>query len=179
MLAGAVARPCRAPPRRHRRAAAGTPAGSDRSAPMHCWLRGHDLLDRSDLAAAIIEYELAVELDSTRADPHMYLGIALYLNGADRGRRCTSCAQRLFSTPSCGRRPSTLAVCHEALGQARRSRARIPPRGARRLALERRHAAPPQRLASATCSSSRANAVRVAHQRALPARRPRRVFVSR
>jgi len=78
--------------------------------------RGHDLLDRSDLAAAIIEYELAVELDSTRADPHMYLGIALYLNGAIEVA-LHELRAAAFLDPTLWPAGFYLAVCHEALGQ--------------------------------------------------------------
>ena len=78
--------------------------------------RGHDLLDRSDLAAAIIEYELAVELDSTRADPHMYLGIALYLNGAIEVA-LHELRAAAFLDPALWPAAFYLAVCHEALGQ--------------------------------------------------------------
>jgi chemotaxis methyl-accepting protein methylase len=78
--------------------------------------RGHDLLDRSDLSAAIIEYELCVELDSTRADPHMYLGIALYLNGAIEVA-LHELRAAAFLDPELWPAAFYLAVCHEALGQ--------------------------------------------------------------
>jgi chemotaxis protein methyltransferase CheR len=78
--------------------------------------RGHDLLDNSDLPAAIIEYELAMELDSTRAEPHMYLGIALYLNGAIEGA-LHELRAAAFLDPELWPAAFYLAVCHEALGQ--------------------------------------------------------------
>ncbi|HKY38976.1 MAG TPA: CheR family methyltransferase [Polyangiaceae bacterium] len=78
--------------------------------------RGHDLLDRSELAAAVIEYELAVDLDPTRAEPHMYLGIAHYLDGRlepalHELRAATFLDAELWPAAF------YLAVCHEALGQ--------------------------------------------------------------
>jgi len=78
--------------------------------------RGHDMLDRSDLAAAIIEYELAVELDATEAEPHMYLGIALYLNGAIEAA-LHELRAAAFLEPELWPAAFYLAVCHEALGQ--------------------------------------------------------------
>jgi chemotaxis methyl-accepting protein methylase len=78
--------------------------------------RGHDLLDRSELAAAVIEYELAVDLDPTRPEPHMYLGIAHYLDG-----RLEPALHELraatFLDPELWPAAFYLAVCHEALGQ--------------------------------------------------------------
>jgi chemotaxis protein methyltransferase CheR len=78
--------------------------------------RGHDLLDRSELAAAVIEYELAVDLDPTRAEPHMYLGIAHYLDG-----RLEPALHELraatFLDAALWPAAFYLAVCHEALGQ--------------------------------------------------------------
>lgn len=78
--------------------------------------RGHDFLDRSELPEAIIEYELAVEQDSTRAEPHMYLGIALYLNGALEAALHELRAAVFLDS---GLWPAAfyLAVCHEGLGQ--------------------------------------------------------------
>jgi tetratricopeptide (TPR) repeat protein len=78
--------------------------------------RGHDLLDRSDLPAAIIEYELAAELDATVAEPHMYLGIALYLNGGIEGA-LHELRAAAFLDPELWPAAFYLAVCHEALGQ--------------------------------------------------------------
>jgi chemotaxis protein methyltransferase CheR len=79
-------------------------------------LRGHELLDRSDLPEAITEYELAVDADSTRAEPHMYLGIALYLNGNIDVALHELRAAALLDAELW---PAAfyLAVCHEALGQ--------------------------------------------------------------
>lgn len=78
--------------------------------------RGHELLDRSELAAAVIEYELAVEVDATRAEPHMYLGIAHYLEG-----RLEPALHELraaaFLDAELWPASFYLAVCHEALGQ--------------------------------------------------------------
>ena len=78
--------------------------------------RGHELLDRSELPEAITEYELAVDADSTCAEPHMYLGIALYLNGnievALHELRAAA-----FLAPELWPAAFYLAVCHEALGQ--------------------------------------------------------------
>jgi chemotaxis protein methyltransferase CheR len=78
--------------------------------------RGHELLDRSELAAAVIEYELAVELDPTRPEPHMYLGIAHYLDGRFEPALHELRAAALLDA---GLWPAAfyLAVCHEALGQ--------------------------------------------------------------
>jgi chemotaxis protein methyltransferase CheR len=78
--------------------------------------RGHELLDRSDLPAAIIEYELALELDATRAEPHMYLGIALYLNGGIEVA-LHELRAAAFLDPQLWPAAFYLAVCHEALGQ--------------------------------------------------------------
>lgn len=78
--------------------------------------RGHELLDDSDLPAAIIEYELAVEQDATRAEPHMYLGIALYLNGAIEVA-LHELRAAVFLDPELWPAAFYLAVCHEALGQ--------------------------------------------------------------
>lgn len=78
--------------------------------------RGHELLDRSDLSAAITEYELAVELDSTVAEPHMYLGIALYLNGGIEAA-LHELRAAAFLDPQLWPAAFYLAVCHEALGQ--------------------------------------------------------------
>jgi chemotaxis protein methyltransferase CheR len=78
--------------------------------------RGHELLDSSDLPAAIIEYELAVDQDSTVAEPHMYLGIALYLNGAIEAALHELRAAALLD-PDLWPAAFYLAVCHEALGQ--------------------------------------------------------------
>ena len=79
-------------------------------------LRGHELLDRSDLTAAITEYELAVDSDATLAEPHLYLGIALYLDG--------SLEKALHELRAAAFLDSALwpamfysAVCYEALGQ--------------------------------------------------------------
>jgi tetratricopeptide (TPR) repeat protein len=78
--------------------------------------RGHELLDRSELAAAVIEYELAVDQDPTRAEPHMYLGIAHYLDG-----RIEPALHELraaaFLDSELWPAAFYLAVCHEALGQ--------------------------------------------------------------
>jgi tetratricopeptide (TPR) repeat protein len=78
--------------------------------------RGHELLDHAELSAAIIEYELAVELDATKAEPHMYLGIALYLNG---GIEVALHELRAAAFLDAELWPAAfyLAVCHEALGQ--------------------------------------------------------------
>jgi len=78
--------------------------------------RGHELLDRSELAHAITEYELAVDLDTTLAEPHMYLGIALYLNGSIEAALHELRAAALLE-PSLWPAAFYLAVCHEALGQ--------------------------------------------------------------
>lgn len=78
--------------------------------------RGHDYLDGSDLPEAIIEYELAVELDATRAEPHMYLGIALYLNGAIEAA-LHELRAAVFLDATLWPAAFYLAVCHEALGQ--------------------------------------------------------------
>ena len=78
--------------------------------------RGHDLLDRSELSCAITEYELAVDLDATQAEPHMYLGIALYLNGSiDAALHELRAAA--FLDAELWPAAFYLAVCHEALGQ--------------------------------------------------------------
>jgi len=78
--------------------------------------RGHELLDRSELAAAVIEYELAFDLDPTQPEPHMYLGIAHYLDG-----RLEPALHELraaaFLDAELWPAAFYLAVCHEALGQ--------------------------------------------------------------
>lgn len=78
--------------------------------------RGHELLDRSELSSAITEYELAVEQDSTRAESHMYLGIAYYLDGKVEVALHELRAAALLDAELW---PAAfyLAVCHEALGQ--------------------------------------------------------------
>lgn len=78
--------------------------------------RGHDLLDRSELPEAITEYELAVDADPTRAEPHMYLGIALYLNGAIEVA-LHELRAAAFLDAELWPAAFYLAVCHEALGQ--------------------------------------------------------------
>lgn len=78
--------------------------------------RGHELLDRSELSAAITEYELAVDVDSTVAEPHMYLGIALYLNGNIEAA-LHELRAAAFLDPQLWPAAFYLAVCHEALGQ--------------------------------------------------------------
>lgn len=75
------------------------------------------LLDASDLPAAIIEYELAVEQDATRAEPHMY--IALYLNGGIEVALHELRAAVLLD-PELWPAAFYLAVCNEALGQLER-----------------------------------------------------------
>jgi chemotaxis protein methyltransferase CheR len=107
--------------------------------------RGHELLDRSDLPAAITEYELAVDVDSTLAEPHMYLGIALYLNGSIEPA-LHELRAAAFLDPELWPAAFYLAVCHEALGQldeaAREYRhvVRVASRPARP-SLPRRHSA--------------------------------------
>lgn len=79
-------------------------------------LRGHELLDRSDLSAAVTEYQLAVDCDPTVAEPHLYLGIALYLDGSlDSALHELRAAALLDSALW----PAMFysAVCYEALGQ--------------------------------------------------------------
>lgn len=78
--------------------------------------RGHELLDRSELPEAITEYELAVDADPTRAEPHMYLGIALYLNGAIEAA-LHQLRAAAFLDAELWPAAFYLAVCHEALGQ--------------------------------------------------------------
>jgi chemotaxis protein methyltransferase CheR len=79
-------------------------------------LRGHDALDRSELTHAITAYELAVDHDSTRAEPHMYLGIALYLDGSiDAALHELRAAA--FLDAKLWPAAFYLALCHEALGQ--------------------------------------------------------------
>jgi chemotaxis protein methyltransferase CheR len=78
--------------------------------------RGHELLDRSELTAAITEYELAVDADTTAAEPHMYLGIALYLNGSIEAA-LHELRAAAFLDPELWPAAFYLAVCHEALGQ--------------------------------------------------------------
>jgi tetratricopeptide (TPR) repeat protein len=78
--------------------------------------RGHELLDRSELPAAITEYELAVELDQTQAEPHLYLGIALYLDG-NLQAALHALRAAAFLDPALWPASFYLAVCHEALGQ--------------------------------------------------------------
>ncbi len=107
--------------------------------------RGHELLDRSDLSAAITEYELAVDVDSTLAEPHMYLGIALYLNGSiDAALHELRAAA--FLDAQLWPAAFYLAVCHEALGQLEEAKreyqhvVRAASRGAT-TSLPRRHSA--------------------------------------
>jgi chemotaxis protein methyltransferase CheR len=107
--------------------------------------RGHELLDRSELSAAITEYQLAVELDSTRGEAHMYLGIALYIEGSIEPALHELRAAALLD-PELWPAAFYLAVCHEALGQleeaAREYRhvVRVAARGGA-VALPRRHSA--------------------------------------
>lgn len=107
--------------------------------------RGHELLDRSEVSAAITEYQLAVELDATRAEPHMYLGIALYIDGSIEPA-LHELRAAAFLDPALWPAAFYLAVCHEALGQlqeaAREYRhvVRVAARGGA-LALPRRHSA--------------------------------------
>jgi chemotaxis methyl-accepting protein methylase len=91
-------------------------AGHDQLGTAALLLRGHERLDRSDLAAAITEYELAVESDATLAEPHLYLGIALYLDGnletaLHELRAAAFLDSRLWPAMFYS------AVCYEALGQ--------------------------------------------------------------
>jgi chemotaxis protein methyltransferase CheR len=112
--------------------------------------RGHELLDRSELTNAITEYELAVDQDSTQAEPHMYLGIALYLNGNIEAA-LHELRAAAFLDPTLWPAAFYLAVCHEALGQlqeaAREYRhvVRVAARGAP-ANLPRRHSAWHQEL---------------------------------
>jgi chemotaxis protein methyltransferase CheR len=107
--------------------------------------RGHELLDRSDLNAAITEYQLAVDSDGTLAEPHLYLGIALYLDGnLDAALHELRAAAFLDSALW----PAMFysAVCYEALGQlddARREYRHVVRTAARAAgsALPRRHSA--------------------------------------
>jgi chemotaxis methyl-accepting protein methylase len=107
--------------------------------------RGHGLLDRSDLNAAITEYQLAVDGDGTLAEPHLYLGIALYLDGnLDAALHELRAAAFLDSALW----PAMFysAVCYEALGQlddARREYRHVVRTAARApgSALPRRHSA--------------------------------------
>jgi chemotaxis protein methyltransferase CheR len=78
--------------------------------------RGHELLDRSELTAAITEYELAVDADCTIAEPHMYLGIALYLNGGIEAA-LHELRAAVFLEPQLWPAAFYLAVCHEARGE--------------------------------------------------------------
>ena len=78
--------------------------------------RGHELLDRSELTAAVTEYELAVDVDTTVAEPHMYLGIALYLHGSIEAA-LHELRAAAFLDPELWPAAFYLAVCHEALGQ--------------------------------------------------------------
>jgi chemotaxis protein methyltransferase CheR len=106
--------------------------------------RGHELLDRSELPAAITEYELAVDADTTSAEPHMYLGIALYLNGSIEPA-LHELRAAVFLEPELWPAAFYLAVCHEARGElqeaAREYRhvVRVASRGTGRL--PRRHSA--------------------------------------
>lgn len=107
--------------------------------------RGHELLDRSDLTAAITEYELAVDSDATLAEPHMYLGIALYLDGKLEAALHELRAAAFLDSALW---PAMFysAVCYEALGQldeaAREYRhvVRVAARG-QGSSLPRRHSA--------------------------------------
>lgn len=107
--------------------------------------RGHDRLDRSDLNAAITEYQLAVDSDGTLAEPHLYLGIALYLDGnLDAALHELRAAAFLDSALW----PAMFysAVCYEALGQlddARREYRHVVRTAARAAGsgLARRHSA--------------------------------------
>jgi chemotaxis protein methyltransferase CheR len=108
-------------------------------------LRGHELLDRSDLSAAITEYQLAVDVDTTCAEPHLYLGIALYLDGNIEAALHELRAAALLD-PQLWPAAFYLAVCHEALGQlaeaAREYRHVVRVAGsAEAAALPRRHSA--------------------------------------
>jgi chemotaxis protein methyltransferase CheR len=90
-----------------------------RQAPLNAealMARGHELLDRSELTAAVTEYELAVDVDSTAAEPHMYLGIALYLQGSIEAA-LHELRAAAFLDPELWPAAFYLAVCHEALGQ--------------------------------------------------------------
>lgn len=78
--------------------------------------RGHELLDRSELTAAVTEYQLAVDLDPTQAEPHMYLGIALYIDGSLQPA-LHELRAAAFLDPELWPAAFYLAVCHEALGQ--------------------------------------------------------------
>jgi chemotaxis protein methyltransferase CheR len=107
--------------------------------------RGHEALDRSELSHAITEYELAVDRDSTLAEPHMYLGIALYLNGSIEAA-LHELRAAAFLDGTLWPAAFYLAVCHEALGQLReaareyRHVVRVAERGSSSK-LPRRHSA--------------------------------------
>jgi chemotaxis protein methyltransferase CheR len=79
-------------------------------------LRGHELLDRSDLTAAITEYELAVDSDATLAEPHLYLGIALYLDG-NLEKALHELRAAAFLDAALWPAMFYSAVCYEGLGQ--------------------------------------------------------------
>lgn len=112
--------------------------------------RGHELVDRSDLSAAVTEYQLAVDSDATLAEPHLYLGIALYLDGSlDTALHELRAAAFLDATLW----PAMFysAVCYEALGRLEdatreyRHVVRVAARG-NSSALPRRHSAWHQEL---------------------------------
>jgi tetratricopeptide (TPR) repeat protein len=107
--------------------------------------RGHELLDRSDLSAAITEYQLAVDSDATLAEPHLYLGIALYLDG-NLEAALHELRAAAFLDPALWPAMFYSAVCYEALGQledARREYRHVVRVAARThgSALPRRHSA--------------------------------------
>lgn len=107
--------------------------------------RGHEALDRSELTLAITEYELAVDRDTTSAEPHLYLGIALYLNGSIE-TALHELRAAAFLDPALWPASFYLAVCHEALGQLEeatreyRHVVRVAARGAH-TPLPKRHSA--------------------------------------
>jgi chemotaxis methyl-accepting protein methylase len=99
---------------------------------------GHALLDRGDASAARDVYVAALERDRTRADAHMYAGVARYLCGeVDPAMRDLRAA--LFLDENLWPAAFYLALCHENSGHpeeallAYRHVVRLEERGARAL----------------------------------------------
>ncbi|HYQ28149.1 MAG TPA: CheR family methyltransferase [Polyangiaceae bacterium] len=76
---------------------------------------GHQLLEAGDVAAARARYLAALERDSTRADAHMYVGVARYLCG-EVERALHHLRAALFLDDGLWPAAFYLALCHENSG---------------------------------------------------------------
>ena len=77
--------------------------------------RGHEKLDTGALEAALLDYQAAIELEPTQAEPHLYAGVALYLGG-ELERALHELRAATFLDSALWPASLYLALCHESLG---------------------------------------------------------------